>query len=83
MVWQELVDHVNMETVKVESKDGNRYPVKVEKRYMAEDIYSQFMNEAHDDKTYWAWVEFEDDGPVLDEWTRGDMPSCPPWMQPC
>ena len=49
---------------------------------LAGGIYDQLVNDAHDDKTFWAWVSFDgDDDPVVEDWTRnnGEYPGAPPW----
>jgi len=82
MVWQKLTGHINDNRVHVESKSGNTYPAETKYDWLNDGIYSQLINEAHDDKQFWAWVEFEDDGPVVKDTTRGDMPTEPPWEHP-
>lgn len=79
MPWQELISHVSNSRVVVRSKKGNEYPVDVEYDYHGEAIYNQLINQAHDDVDFWAWVEFEDDGPILKDFTRGSRPEKPPW----
>lgn len=80
MPWQKLISHVSDSRVVVRSRKGNEYPVDVEHEYMGEAIYTQLINQAHDDVDFWAWIDFDgDDGPVLEDWTRGTRPEKPPW----
>jgi len=83
MTWQKIVRHVSDERIVVESKSGNQYPVETEYKRFGSEIYNQLMNEAHDHKTYWAWVEFDDGDPLLKHWKISDeCPQSPPWEHP-
>jgi len=83
MAWQKLTDHLNGKSVRVESKSGNQYVAEAETKELGSAIYNQLINRAHDSKTYWAWVEFPEDGqPVVKDYKPGDMPTSPPWEHP-
>lgn len=78
MVWQKLTGHVNGNRVWLQSKSGEDYVGRTETDRLNETIYSQLVNRAHDDKEFWAWVEFEDDA-VVKDFKPGDKPEKPPW----
>lgn len=82
MPWQKVVGHINDETVRVESKDGNQYPARTEYDWLNDSIYTQQVN-SNDSRTLWAWVNFDDGEPVVEDTSFGDPqggpPSKPPW----
>ena len=79
MPWQELTQHVNDHTVMVRSRGGNEYPVETESERLNNIIYKQLINQAHDDKDMWVFVDFEQEDPVAIDFSRGIMPKKPPW----
>lgn len=91
MPWQELIGHINSSRVRVRSRMGTEYAVETENRRLNDDIYTQLVNDAHDDVDFWAFVEFPDgdcpsdldaDGPVVIDYSRGDRPEKAPWEYP-
>lgn len=86
MTWQKVVRHISDRRVMVESKSGNQYPAEPEYDHLGETVYSQLVNTANDHKTLWAWVDFEDDGPVIEDLSSGapdgGPPESPPWEHP-
>jgi hypothetical protein len=81
MTWQKVVGHINNSRIEVESKDGNRYPADTEYDHLNEMVYTQQVNSA-DNKTYWAWVTFDDDTPSVDEVRTGAPEGGPPKNPP-
>jgi len=83
MPWQKIVRHISDSRIVVQSKSGNQYPVEVEYEHDGKQLYNQLINDAHDHKIYWGFVEFkDDDGPMLIDWVRGESeepPEKPPW----
>lgn len=79
MPWQKIVRHISNNRIIVKSRSGNEYPVEVEYEHTGRAIYKQLINQAHDSKEYWAWIEFENDSPILKDFVRGEMPDSPPW----
>lgn len=82
MVWQKIDAHINGQAIRVESKDGNQYIAETKTKSLNKTLYEQLINRAHDSKTYWAWVEFEDDNAVIKEYAIGERPEKPPWGHP-
>jgi len=83
MPWQKVVRHVSDSRIVVQSKSGNQYPVETEYERDGASLYKQLSNRAHDHKTYWAFVDFQDDaGPLLIDWTvstSDEPPEKAPW----
>jgi len=83
MPWQKVVQHVSDSRIVVESKSGNQYPVETERERYGKQLYEQLVNDAHDHKTYWGFVQFKgDDGPVMIDWCIGEKdvpPEKAPW----
>ncbi len=83
MTWQLITRCISDDRFEVESKAGNRYPAQTEYDYMADGIYKQIINRAHDDKEYWAWVSFDQDTPTIEDYKRKPEghgpPQKPPW----
>lgn len=83
MTWQKVVRHVSDQRLIVESKSGNQYPAATEYDRLGETIYSQMMNEKRDHVMWWAWVDFDGDGPEIQDLSTGDPdggpPDSPPW----
>lgn len=82
MPWQKVTKWISESRIQVQSKSGNDYPAEVAYDHMADGLYSQLMNEAHDEYTFWAWINFDGDKPVVEDWTKnksGDYPGNPPW----
>lgn len=85
MPWQKITRHINGSRIEVESKSGNRYPAETEYDHMNDGLYRQLVNDAHDGKEYWAWINFDGDNPVVEDWTRKadgqGPPENPPWKR--
>jgi len=84
MPWQKIERYISDDRIVVESKSGKTYPVRVEYDWLGEGIYSQMVNTAHDDREFWAWVNFDGDGDaVVEDYVKqneGDgYPGAPPW----
>ena len=79
MPWQKVTKHINDIRVEVESKRGKRYPVETRYDFDNTGIYRMLHNIADtgDDRQMWAWVDFGDDGPILEDYSikrKGDGP---------
>lgn len=77
MPWQQIVRHIHEDRVIVRSKDGNEYPAGIGYEHLEPDIYKALVSSS-DDEDVWAWVEFEDDGPVVNWFRTGDRPTVHP-----
>lgn len=83
MPWQKITQYISDSRVEVRSKGGNAYPVETPRDWQNTSVYNTLHNIADcgDDRVLWAWVEFDDDTPTLEDTliTRGDYPGAPPW----
>jgi len=82
MPWQQINGMNSGGSVVVESKSGNTYPARVEYNHLIDEIRSQISNDAHNSLTFWAWLNFDGDDPVVEDFTRtrdGNPPQSPPW----
>ena len=83
MPWQKIERHISDDRVIVESRSGKTYPADVEYDWLGEGIYEQMVNTAHDDHTFWAWVDFDNhEKPTVEDWIKTKdegYPGAPPW----
>lgn len=87
MPWQKIKRHISDTRFIVESKDGNTYPAEVRYDWMGESVYEQMVsNGTPDDVVFWAWVNFDEDDPIVEETKRRreseGPPDSPPWDEP-